>query len=365
MGRHFLNPVRRCCIYLLSDRVPVAALCREDKSVGHIESPKLDVRHLRMLVAVSELGTLTAAAAALHLTQSALSHQLREAEERVGSTLFLRRNGRMDPTSSASALLQTAKKLLAELAHAECDVAPGQARDEGVLRVSTDCIACYQWWSEYALEFRASYPEVEIQIDIDATGRPLEALLNGRIDVAVINDLAPTHKQLFSRLIIRDEMMALFAPRHPLARRQYLEIADFEHQEVVIYPPKTESFLLCDLLAPKKIRAKRVFEVPLTEDIVRLASQSSAIALLPKWAFLPYIKRYPAEVRPVTQSGIYREWNAVVLKQRKMPAYFSKFIELMGERLTAISCHADAALSRAGSAGVNDSRPPASAETRL
>jgi LysR family transcriptional regulator for metE and metH len=304
--------------------------------MSNIESPKLDVRHLRMLVAVSELGSLTAAAAALHLTQSALSHQLREAEERVEAALFLRRNGRMVPAAAASALIKTAKTLLAELTQAESHAAPRHSAEAGVLRVSTACIACYQSWAEYALEFRERYPQVEVQVNLEAAGRPLEALLNGEIDLAVINGPPPGNKQFSSRLVIRDEMIAVFARTHALARKKYLEVEDFAGHEVLVYTPQSDSFLLCHLLAPQKIRAKRVFEMPLTEDIVRMASVSSAVALLPRWAFLPYLERYPAETRRVTQSGIHREWNAVVLKRSKSPAYFSKFIELMATKLNAI-----------------------------
>jgi LysR family transcriptional regulator for metE and metH len=177
---------------------------------------------------------------------------------------------------------------------------------------------------------------MDVQVNMEAAGRPLEALMNGEIDLAVINQLAPGNKQFSSRLVIRDEMMAVFAPTHPLARKEYLEVEDFAGQEVLVYTPQADSFLLRRLLAPQKIRAKRVFEMPLTEDLVRMASASSAVALLPRWAFLPYLERYPVEARRVTQTGTHREWNAVVLKHSKSPSYFSKFIELMASKLNAI-----------------------------
>lgn len=322
--------------------------------MSKIESPNLDIRHLRMLVAVTDLGTVTAAATALHLTQSALSHQLRDAEERVGTCLFWRRNGRMLPTAAASSLVQTARKLLSELKQAEGSAVPSQAPDSGVLRVSTDCLAWYQSWSEYALEFRERCPDVEIQINTGASGRPLDALLNGQIDVAVIHESAPLRNDLTSHLVVRDEMMAVFARKHPLVRKDFIEVKDFSDREVLVYPPQTESFLLCKLLAPRKINVKRVFEVPFTEEMVRMASLTDAVAFLPRWAFLPYVKCYPVEVKPVTRAGIHREWNAVVLKQPKPPAYFSKFIELMTSRLAAILCKSARPLPKSKSAVVRD-----------
>lgn len=322
--------------------------------MSKIESPNLDVRHLRMLVAVADLGTLTAAAAALHLTQSALSHQLRDAEERVGTCLFRRQDGRMVSTSAASALIQTARKLLAELKQAEGSVSPAQSPDSGVLRVSTNCLAWYQSWSEYALEFRERCPDVEIQINTEASGRLLDALLNGQIDLALINGSAPLHNELSSHLVVRDEMMAVFARRHPLVHKDFIEIKDFSNQEVLVYPPQTKSFLLCNLLAPRKVNVRRVFEVPFTEEMVRVASLTDAVAFLPRWAFLPYAKCYPVEMRPVTRAGIYREWNAVMLKQPKPPAYFSKFIELMTSRLAAALCNSARPLPKPKSAVVRN-----------
>ena len=59
---------------------------------------KLDIRHLKLLVAITEERSVTRAGERLHLTQSALSHQLRDLEERLGTQLFLRLNKRMLPT---------------------------------------------------------------------------------------------------------------------------------------------------------------------------------------------------------------------------------------------------------------------------
>ena len=58
-------------------------------------SVKLEIRHLRLLAAVADSGSVTEAGKCLHLTQSALSHQLRDAEEKLGTALFLRLGKKM------------------------------------------------------------------------------------------------------------------------------------------------------------------------------------------------------------------------------------------------------------------------------
>ena len=72
-------------------------------------SPKLEVRHLKLLVTVAEEGSVTEAGKRLHLTQSALSHQLRDAEEKLGTALFLRLGRKMVLTPAGERLIACAK----------------------------------------------------------------------------------------------------------------------------------------------------------------------------------------------------------------------------------------------------------------
>ena len=83
----------------------------------------LEIRHLRLIVAVSEEKGVTKAGVRLHLTQSALSHQLRDIEEKLGTPLFLRMNKKMIPTQAGERLLETARQVLAQVKHTEDDIA--------------------------------------------------------------------------------------------------------------------------------------------------------------------------------------------------------------------------------------------------
>src|SRR6476661_10577282 len=84
---------------------------------------KLDIRHLKLIVAVTEEKSVTRAGEVLHLTQSALSHQLRDIEEKLGTPLFLRMNKKMIPTQAGERLLETARQVLAQVKHTEDDIA--------------------------------------------------------------------------------------------------------------------------------------------------------------------------------------------------------------------------------------------------
>ncbi|HEX2401688.1 MAG TPA: LysR family transcriptional regulator, partial [Mycobacterium sp.] len=105
----------------------------------------LEVRHLRLVSAVAELGSLTRAGDRLHLTQSALSHQLRDIESRLGAALFLRVGKRLVLTPAGERLLATARDVLDRLDRTEQDIHQmGKAR-AGMLRLTTECYTCYHW----------------------------------------------------------------------------------------------------------------------------------------------------------------------------------------------------------------------------
>jgi len=127
----------------------------------------LEIRHLKLVAAVAETGSVTRAGNRLHLTQSALSHQLRDAEEQLGAALFERKNGRMILTSAGDRLLQTARAVLTELDRAESDIqkngdsAKNAKGPTGLLRISTQCHTAYHWFPPRLLLFQKKFPGVE------------------------------------------------------------------------------------------------------------------------------------------------------------------------------------------------------------
>src|ERR671939_869871 len=148
---------------------------------------KLDIRHLKLIVAVTEEKSVTRAGERLHLTQSALSHQLRDIEEKLGTPLFIRLNKRMLLTQAGERLLNAAPLVLGELRRAEEDIRQIAQHREGMLRISTECYTCYHWLPAVLRPFHDLFPRVEVRIVAEATRRPLAALLDGRLDLAIIS----------------------------------------------------------------------------------------------------------------------------------------------------------------------------------
>src|SRR6478609_6761213 len=101
--------------------------------------------HLSIVQEVDRLGSLTAAAEALCLTQSALSHTVRKLEDQLGMQIWLREGRSLRPTQASQYLLALANRVLPQLALAEERMRQLAQGQRGTLRIGMECHPCYQW----------------------------------------------------------------------------------------------------------------------------------------------------------------------------------------------------------------------------
>jgi LysR family transcriptional regulator, regulator for metE and metH len=288
----------------------------------------LDIRHLKLIVAVTEEKSVTRAGEVLHLTQSALSHQLREIEEKLGMPLFLRMNKKMILTQAGERLLQTARQVLHEMKLTEDHISQMAANRQGTLRISTECYTCYHWLPDVMKEFRRKFPGVEVTIDAEATHQPIEALLQGKLDLAIVTDVR-CDKQLQYRALFEDEFVAIMSADHPLVARPYLAARDFADQNLILYVRPEESTLFEKILRPAGVTPARVTTVPLTEAIIEMVKAGLGISTLARWAVNEQIAAGRIVARPLTRKGLRRQWQAATIKQDIAPTYIEEFIALL------------------------------------
>jgi LysR family transcriptional regulator, regulator for metE and metH len=288
----------------------------------------LEIRHLRLIVAVSEEKGVTKAGVRLHLTQSALSHQLRDIEEKLGTPLFLRMNKKMIPTQAGERLLETARQVLAQVKHTEDDIAQMAASKLGTLRLSTECYTCYHWLPDVMKEFGEWYPGVEVQIVVEATRQPIRALLEGRLDLAIVSSME-NDRRLSYRKLFGDELVAVMPPDHPLAVRPYLRARDFADENLILYVAPDESTVFEKLLRPAGVVPARVSQVQLTEAIIEMVKAGLGITVLARWAVKDQMESGRLITRPLTSKGLHRQWSAAMLRNDSTPDYVNAFVDLL------------------------------------
>ena len=290
---------------------------------------KLEIRHLKLIKAVAQEGSVTRAGSRLHLTQSALSHQLRDAEERLGAPLFTRLNKRMILTPAGERLLSSADTVLDEIKRAEEDIRQIALSREGILRLSTQCYTCYHWLPAMLELFQQKYPRTEVQIIVEATRRPIEALLDGKLDLAIVSSPQRNNKVTYKPLF-QDELVAIVKPDHPLASRPFLRAQDFLDEHLIVYAmPREENMIFQKFLMPASISPRRVSQVQLTEAIIEMVKAGLGLSIMARWAVAPQLRDGTLCAVRLTSKGLHRQWSAAVLKNKRAPAFLNGFVELL------------------------------------
>lgn len=288
----------------------------------------LEVRHLQLVTAIVDEGTLTRAGEKLHLTQSALSHQLLEVEERIGTPLFHRISRRMTPTDAGLRVIATARRVLHDLAQTEDDLLQFATHRRGTIRLTTECYTVYHWLPTVMKKFEQKYPNVDIKIEVDATEAPFAALLDGLLDVAfVTSDTA--EKGIEMEPLFEDEMKVIVSPDHRLADRPFVSAADLARETLLTYSSLRGNVIYERVLRPAGLEPKKHLQVRLTEALIELVKAGRGVAVLAQWAATPYVRSGSVVAVPLTRHGFARQWKVAHLAARPMPQFVRAFIEMV------------------------------------
>jgi LysR family transcriptional regulator for metE and metH len=292
----------------------------------------VDIRDLHMVAAIAATGSVTRAAGELHRTQSAISHRLRAIEERLGTALFLRVGKRMVATAAGERVLATSRRVLEDIRAAEEDVRRLGARQAGVLRVCAQCNTGYHWLPPLVEVFRRRYPDIEVSLAVECTVRPVEALLEGKLDVAIVTQ-SVRHDQVRLRPLFEDEHAAIVAPDHPFAKRAFVRPQDFASERLLLYSSSPDdSFTFQRILRPAGVVPRRVSFVMLTEAILEMVKARLGISVMQTWAIEPALGAGDVRAIPITAAGIRRRWHAATLEAAGRVAHVDAFIDLLASR---------------------------------
>lgn len=274
--------------------------------------PSLDIRHLQMLAAIAREGNVTRAAETIGLTQSALTHRIREAERRLGSALFTRVGKGLRATPAGEMLTAVAERVLGELERAEHDAVEMSVGVEHVVRIGVGTYTRYHWLPSFLARLRERAPGLQVEVFADAMQRPLEMLLDGTIDVAIVaagaRPIGVVGIPLFT-----DELVAIAPVEHRFAKCPYIEAEALRDEVWISYGTKTEpGFESERFMRPARVWPKRFLRVELPEAIVELVRAGMGVSILSRWAVEPYLRAGTLACTRLGESGLDIDWFAAV-----------------------------------------------------
>ena len=314
-----------------------------------MSSIHLELRHLRTLVALRDTGSLVEAADKLFVTQSALSHQLKDLEDRIGCALFFRKTKPVRFTAAGQRVLGLADEILPKVAASERDLQQVGGGRTGRLHIAIECHSCFEWLMPTIEHYRDGWPDVQLDLVGGFNFDALPALLQGDLDLVITANPQPGDGSRYVQLFQYEAQLVL--PRtHPLTESKFIEPEQLRAETLIVYPvDRSRLDVFVNFLDPAGVTPTAVRSAELTPMIVQLVASGRGVACLPNWVLHEYLERKLIVVRSLGEDGLWPTLFAAVREEDAGAAYLNALIDTARqtcfENLVGVLPVVDAALS--------------------
>lgn len=291
----------------------------------------LERSHLTILQAVEREGTLTAAADALHTTQSALSHTMRKLEQQLGTDVWHREGRSLRLTQAGQYLLAVATRVLPQFAQAEERVRQFAQGERGALRIGMECHPCYQWLLKVVSPYLARWPDVDVDVKQKFQFGGIGALFGYEIDLLVTPD--PLHKPgLHYEPVFDYEQVLVVGVKHPLAQVAYVKPVQLTNEVLITYPVATDRLdVYTQFLQPAGITPRQHKTIETTDIMLQMVASGRGVAALPRWLAEEYAGRMKVVPVRLGKQGIAKQIHLGVREADLDIDYLKGFIALARE----------------------------------
>lgn len=295
-----------------------------------------DLRHLKTLVAIREAGSLADAAERLHLTQSALSHQLKDLEHSLSLSLLRRKTRPPQFTKAGERLLALADEILPLVKNTERDLDKICGGRSGRLILAIECHSCFDWLMPTLNQFREDWPEVDIDFQSGFQGDALQRLISGELDLVVTSNPEPNDALLFLPLVNYQSLLVL-GKQHALNQKTHIEPQDLATQTLIVYPVDLtrldifKHFLLAAHIKPAQLRTTE-----LTLMMIQLAASHRGVCALPDWVAKDYVQRGWIKTKKLGEQGVWCTLYAAIRHEDINLPFMQDFVHSAKTSLASI-----------------------------
>lgn len=244
----------------------------------------LTIRQLRAFVLVVQEGSFTAAAQAMHLTQSAVSLLLRDLEQALGSRLIDRGSRTITLTAVGQDFFASAQRILADLEHAVGNVDKLISLQRGRVVVAAPLVLSSSFLPPVLASFRSQHPGIDVQVIDSLTGQVLPNVRSGAADLG-IGTFRKTEADLTSEVLFREPLVAVFPRGHALGRARRLAWKDLRgHPILALRSGSVFRELTQAGLAAAELPLEPAFEATYSGTLIGWVKAGLGVAIVPAHA---------------------------------------------------------------------------------
>ena len=242
----------------------------------------MDIRQLRAFAAIAETGTFTAAAERVHVTQAAISMQIRQLERETGVRLFVRAPRRVLLTEAGEKLLERARLILREHDAALNELAALTGADKGRLRIgSASAMVSGDPLPQILKNLKAAHGGVEASVISGTSEDLVQRLMNGEIDAAFVS-LPVEARGVQTELLNEDYLVAIASPRHKLAKQKVVSAYALSSEKLILGERGGNTRRLIDqFFAQAGVTPKIAMELSRLAAIKRMVEEDMGVGIVP------------------------------------------------------------------------------------
>lgn len=291
----------------------------------------LEIRHLQLLTALREQGSLAAAAEDLYVTASAVSHQLKEIENYYGVSLVNRRSRPLSFTPAGKEVLKLADSVLPQFNRTTANLKRLGRGQTGQLRLASECHSCFDWLMPILNRYRREWQDVELDFSSGFEPEPHQMLLDEEIDVLITASRLPLEGISYLPLFQYESRLVL-SPTHPLVdKKSPILPEDLIDETLIVYPVEAKRLdIIAHFFAPAGLAPKKLRTTELTAMLIQLVASERGVASLPNWVVSEYEKKGWVISRALGE-GVFCQLYAATRTTSKEVAYIQGFLDLLPE----------------------------------
>jgi DNA-binding transcriptional LysR family regulator len=240
------------------------------------------IRQLRAFIAIAELGTFTAGALRVHVTQAAISMQIRQLENELGAKLFIRAPRRVMLTEAGEQLLQRARQILRDHDAAIEEIAELAGAERGRLRIgSASAMVTTDVLPKLLKEVRKQHGAAEITVASGTSEALVQQILAGELDVAFVS-LPVEARGINTQRLSQDQLVAIASPRHRLAKQPTISAYTLAGEKLILGERGGNTRRLIDqFFAQQGVTLQVSMELSRQAAIRRMVEEDMGVGIVP------------------------------------------------------------------------------------
>jgi DNA-binding transcriptional LysR family regulator len=286
---------------------------------GAPSTRSMDLRQLEILQAIADTGSFTACGRKLHVSQSAISRQILLLEEELGEPLFLRVGRQVRMTPAAESLVQLGQRVFLDVRETVGTITDRTRELKGTLKLSGGMTVCLYVFPPLLKHLRRVHPHLDVRLTVATAGRSVQEIRAGRVDAGLLT-LPVEESDLVTVPVLREELLLVTPPTHPLARRRKVVPRDLAGHPFILFEAGSGTRRVIDhFFATENIEPTIVMDTENVEIIKAMVKTGIGIGIVPYQSVAREVKAGQLYCTRVDGYELVRQTGWVYAKANRVP----------------------------------------------